>query len=89
MSHHRPASEPPTSASGPITTTVARRVRPGHETAYEEFLEGIIAAASRYPGHLGVEVFRPSAGGDEYRIVYRFDAAADLSRWLHSDEHNA
>ena len=74
---------------GPITTTVTRRVKPGHEAAYEEFLEGIIAAASRYPGHLGVEVFRPSAGGDEYRIVYRFDDPKHLRRWLDSDEHAA
>jgi len=82
-------SEPPTGARGPITTEVTRRVRPGHEGAYEEFLEGIIATASRYPGHLGVEVFRPSAGGDEYRIVYRFDGSTHLRRWLDSDEHAA
>ena len=89
MSDNPRASEPPTGASGPITTAVTRRVRPGHESAYEEFLEGIIAAAGRYPGYLGVEVFRPSVGGDEYRIVYRFDDPADLRRWLDSDEHAA
>jgi uncharacterized protein len=69
-----------------VTTTVTRRVRPGHETAYEEFLEGIIAAASRFRGYLGVEVFRPAAGGDEYRTVYRFDSSENLRRWLDSDE---
>jgi antibiotic biosynthesis monooxygenase (ABM) superfamily enzyme len=69
-----------------VTTTVTRRVRPGHETAYEEFLEGIIAAASRFSGYLGVEVFRPPAGGDEYRTVYRFDSSENLRRWLDSDE---
>ena len=36
-----------------VITTVTRRVRPGHEAAYEEFLEGIISAARRFPGHLG------------------------------------
>jgi uncharacterized protein len=76
----------PTQAEGPVTTTVTRRVRPGHETAYEEFLEGIIAAASRFRGYLGVEVFRPAAGGDEYRTVYRFDSSENLRRWLDSDE---
>ena len=89
MSDDRQGSRPPASASGPITTTVTRRVKPGNETAYEEFLEGVIGAASRYPGYLGVEVFRPGGAGHEYRIVYRFDGPDDLRRWLDADEHAA
>jgi hypothetical protein len=77
----------PPGSGGAVTTTVTRRVKPGHEAAYEEFLEGIIAAASRFPGHLGVELFRPAGPGAEYRIVYRFDSAAHLQAWLDSDEH--
>jgi antibiotic biosynthesis monooxygenase (ABM) superfamily enzyme len=87
LSDDQPTPGPPAGASGPITTTVTRRVKLGHEAAYEEFLEGIIGAASRYPGYLGVEVFRPSSGSDEYRIVYRFDGPGDLHRWLDSGEH--
>jgi antibiotic biosynthesis monooxygenase (ABM) superfamily enzyme len=76
--------------SGPVTTTVTRRVKPGHELFYEQFLKGIIAAAREFPGHLGVEVFRPeSATAGEYRIVYRFDSAEHLRRWLDSDVHAA
>jgi antibiotic biosynthesis monooxygenase (ABM) superfamily enzyme len=86
----RSDSAPPDDGEGPVTTTVTRRIKPGHETAYEAFLEGIIAAASRFPGHLGVEVFRPAtAAAGEYRIVYRFDTAGHLRRWLDSDEHAA
>jgi antibiotic biosynthesis monooxygenase (ABM) superfamily enzyme len=80
---------PPAEAAGPVTTSVTRRVKPGHEEAYEAFLEGIIAAASRFPGYLGVEVFRPDGPDDEYRIVYRFDGAGHLRDWLDSDEHRA
>jgi hypothetical protein len=29
----------------PVTTTVTRRIKPGHETAYVEFLGGISGAA--------------------------------------------
>jgi uncharacterized protein len=84
------ASKPPDVADSPITTTVTRRVKPGHEAFYEQFLEGIIAAASEFPGHLGVEVFRPQSATDgEYRIVYRFDNARHLRQWLDSDEHAA
>jgi uncharacterized protein len=81
---------PPEDDSGPITTTVTRRVKPGHEPFYEQFLSGIIAAASRFPGHLGVEVFRPpSATAGEYRTVYRFDTAEHLRAWLDSAERAA
>jgi antibiotic biosynthesis monooxygenase (ABM) superfamily enzyme len=80
----------PPNTDGPVTTTVTRRVKPGHEASYEQFLEGIIAAATRCPGHLGVEVFRPaSAAAGEYRIVYRFDSREHLRAWLDSDEHEA
>jgi uncharacterized protein len=78
------------STGEPVTTVVTRRVKPGHEAFYEQFLEGIIAAASRFPGQLGVEVFRPeSAAAGEYRIVYRFDTQEHLQAWLDSDEHAA
>jgi uncharacterized protein len=80
----------PTGGTGPVTTTVTRRIKPGHEPLYEQFLEGIIAAASRFPGHLGAEVFRPqTAAAGPYRIVYRFDSAAHLQAWLDSPEHAA
>ena len=69
--------------------TVTRRVKPGHEVFYEQFLAGIIAAATRFPGHLGVEVFRPASVEGEYRTVYRFDTGEHLRAWLDSDEHAA
>jgi antibiotic biosynthesis monooxygenase (ABM) superfamily enzyme len=81
---------PPPGADGPVTTTVTRRVKPGHEPLYEQFLAGINAAARQFPGHLGVEVFRPeSAAVGEYRIVYRFDTGDHLRAWLESDERAA
>jgi antibiotic biosynthesis monooxygenase (ABM) superfamily enzyme len=78
-------------ADGPVTTTVTRRIKPGHEAAYEGFLAGISGAARAFPGYLGVEVFRPapSGQGGEYRIVYRFDSLAHLRTWLDSSEHAA
>jgi uncharacterized protein len=88
--HGASGSPPLEGASGPVTATVTRRVRPGHEAMYEQFLAGIISAASEFPGHLGVEVFRPeSAAAGEYRTVYRFDNARHLQAWLDSDVHTA
>lgn len=68
---------------------MSRRVKPGHKALYEQVLEGIIAAASAFPGHLGVEVFRPQTPAGEYRTVYRFDSAEHLQAWLDSDERAA
>ena len=77
-------------AAGPVTATVTRRVKPGHEAAYEEFLAGINGAAKAFPGYLGEEVFRPAGGaGGEYRIVYRFDSSAHLRTWLDSGDRAA
>jgi antibiotic biosynthesis monooxygenase (ABM) superfamily enzyme len=87
---HQPFDSPPRGSHGPVTTTVTRRVKPGHEPFYDQFLAGINAAASRFPGHLGVEVFRPqTATAGEYRIVYRFDTGEHLRAWLDSDERAA
>jgi antibiotic biosynthesis monooxygenase (ABM) superfamily enzyme len=82
--------EPPADAEGPVTATVTRRIRPGHEAAYEQFLAGISEAAKAFPGYLGEEIFRPTSGqSGEYRIVYRFDSPAHLRGWLDSDERAA
>jgi antibiotic biosynthesis monooxygenase (ABM) superfamily enzyme len=82
---------PPAHGSGgPVTTSVTRRVKPGHEPLYEQFLAGIITAASQFPGHLGAEVYRPqTAAAGEYRVVYHFDTAQHLQAWLDSPEHAA
>ena len=86
----RQAPDLPADADGPVTTAVTRRVKPGHEAAYEAFLAGISGAARAFPGYLGIEVFRPAPGGnDEYRIVYRSDSLAHLHTWLDSPEHAA
>ena len=84
------ATTPPDAGSAPVTTSVTRRVKPGHEAFYEQFLEGIVSAARGFPGYLGVEVFRPqSASAGEYRTVYRFDTPEHLRAWLDSEVHTA
>jgi uncharacterized protein len=85
-----PEPEPPADGAGPVTATVTRQVKPGHEAAYEEFLAGINGAARGFPGYLGEEVFRPAGGvGGEYRMVYRFDSPTHLRAWLDSAERAA
>ena len=71
----------------PVTVSIARRVRPGKEQAYESWVRQIIAAVSRYPGHLGVAVLRPVPGGRaDYVLVDRFDSLQHQQAWEQSAE---
>ncbi|MDP9455930.1 MAG: antibiotic biosynthesis monooxygenase [Actinomycetota bacterium] len=71
----------------PVTAVASRRVRPGREREFEEWVPGIMATANRFPGYMGSDVFRPSGpGDDEYRIVFRFDHESNLHAWETSEE---
>jgi antibiotic biosynthesis monooxygenase (ABM) superfamily enzyme len=71
----------------PVTAVAFRRVKPGHEREFEEWVSGILAAANKFPGYLGSEVLRPSdPEDDEYRIISRFDHASNLHAWENSKE---
>src|ERR671928_1502948 len=81
------------SASGddpPVTAVASRRVKPGREREFEEWVSGILAAANEFPGYLGSEVLRPSVDPEdnEYRIVFRFDHASNLHAWENSEERH-
>ena len=48
---------------------------------------GFALAESTFPGFRGTELFRPVAGlQEEWTALYRYDSAAELDRWLVSDE---
>ena len=72
----------------PVTAVASRRVKPGREQEFEEWVAGIFASANRFPGYLGSEVLRPGDDpeDDVYRIIFRFDHASNLRAWQDSDE---
>lgn len=45
---------------GPVTVSIARKVRPGREAEYEQWVSDIVAAAATCPGYLGASVLWPS-----------------------------
>ncbi|MBW4617829.1 MAG: antibiotic biosynthesis monooxygenase [Cyanosarcina radialis HA8281-LM2] len=63
----------------PVTVDVIQRVKPGCEQTFEQSVKDLIAAASSFEGHLGVNVFR--TGNSEYRIVFKFDRISHLKQW--------
>lgn len=73
-----------TSAAESVTVVIQQRVRPDAITRYEQWLRVISAKAAEYPGHQGVHIIRPPAGGNEYSIIIRFATFADAERWTQS-----
>ena len=70
----------------PVTTMFARRVRPGFESQYEEWMAGITRTATGFSGNQGSTILRPGAGRTEYIAIVQFDGAQNLERWLVSEE---
>jgi len=72
--------------SEPVTISIARRVIPGREADYEAWIKGITAQALTFPGHMGVNVIRPTAPSTEYVTIFRFDSCRHSRDWEQSPE---
>lgn len=46
----------------------------------------ITKAAASHPGHLGVNIFRPSASSKFYRVVVKFDTMQNYLAWENSTQ---
>jgi antibiotic biosynthesis monooxygenase (ABM) superfamily enzyme len=68
-----------------VTVVTSRRVRPGCETAFEEWLDGIGKEAAKFPGLLGRRITRPQDHArPEYVVVFKFDRYEHLCAWTES-----
>ena len=64
-----------------VTAVISHYIRPGRESGYEAWLEGISQTARQFEGHNGVTILRPQPGlRNEYVIILRFDKYRNLSR---------
>ncbi len=70
-----------------VTVVVSHRVSPEHVDDFLDWQDRLRVAESKFAGFRGTELFRPVEGvQDEWTALYRYDNAADLDRWLVSDE---
>jgi uncharacterized protein len=71
----------------PVTLILRRRVKPGHEYEYENWLTGIQKATNGFTGYMGVNTLRPAEGHKlrEYVTLVRFDSYQNLRAWEESD----
>ncbi len=75
--------------SGAVTVLITRRVKVGHEAAFEKAMADMTAAASAFPGYLGGQLVRPEdeGNGDEanlYHVVFAFDSVEHQQGWQQS-----
>lgn len=69
------------------TLVVRHRVKVGYEPTYEAWLRRIIDTASRYAGHMGIDVFRSQSDGlPLFTCVLHFSSSLHLQSWLDSTE---
>lgn len=76
-------------ANPPLTVVVTRLVRAGREEAFEAAVREWIPTAVAFPGHLGVLILRPAAGGREYGAVLRFHSRAAWEAFRDSAEYRS
>jgi len=68
-----------------VTAVIQQTVRRERVADYERWLKKVVPIASRFPGHRGVNVIHPAAGGLQYTITIRFDSLAHAQDWFDSD----
>ena len=68
-----------------VTAVISHYIRPGRESGYEAWLEGISQVARQFEGHNGVTILRPQPGlRAEYVIILSFNSYHNLCRWMRS-----
>lgn len=68
------------------TLAITHSISEKNRAEYEQWLKNIIPLAASFPGHLGVNVIRPTHGDESYTILVKFETVEDLLHWNNSVE---
>jgi antibiotic biosynthesis monooxygenase (ABM) superfamily enzyme len=77
-----------TISTQPVTAVVHRRIKPGSEASFESLMQEFMAFVLRQPGHLGINVIRPSSGSRDYTVLDRFATEENRRRFTASPEYH-
>lgn len=72
-----------------VSIIIRHQVSVQHHAEYENWLKLIIPAAAKFPGHQGVNIVRPSNGGQQFEIAVRFASEELAHGWLKSEQRKA
>jgi uncharacterized protein len=79
--------ELPTDYQNEVTTVICRRVRPGHEKDYNDWIRRYLTIERKAPGYLGTTIIIPGGSKSPLRyIIRRFVDKAAMERWDNSEE---
>ena len=67
--------------SDAVTVVARRRVRPGSERIYEDWLARLTAEAASLPGYLGAQFQKPATPDGPYVSVFRFASIETLEEF--------
>jgi antibiotic biosynthesis monooxygenase (ABM) superfamily enzyme len=73
----------------PIYVVIARTVKPGCESAFEQALHDFVQRSLSLSGQMGVNIIRPAPGSDsrQYGIVRKFSSREALDQFHRSSEY--
>lgn len=75
---------------GPVPVTIVKThfVKPECQKAFESEFIRLSGCISKFPGYLGISIFRPLDPADgDYRVVIKFRSREDRLNWTNSDEY--
>jgi antibiotic biosynthesis monooxygenase (ABM) superfamily enzyme len=59
--------------SSPAMVMVTRRVKPGHERDYRQWVSRLIAEAEKFPNYFGATIIAPQpSGSDVFHHIHSF-----------------
>jgi hypothetical protein len=79
--------ELPTDYQNEVTTVICRKIRPGHEKNYNDWIRRYLTLERKAPGYLGTTIIIPGGNKSPLRyIIRRFAGKAAMKGWDNSEE---
>jgi uncharacterized protein len=79
--------ELPTDYQNEVTTVICRKIRPGYEKGYNDWVRRYLTLERKAPGYLGTTIIIPGGEKSPLRyIIRRFADKAAMERWDNSEE---
>ena len=79
--------ELPTDYQNEVTTVICRKIKPGHEKDYNDWVRRYLILERKAPGYLGTTIIIPGGSKSPLRyIIRRFADKAAMEIWDNSEE---